>query len=83
MLTFLMLMNISGATPIAYVSNYNGNTVSVIDTVTNNITATITVGYIPQGIAATPDGKKVYVLDDADSYVDYIGTNTNEAVDKV
>ncbi len=37
------------------------NTVSVIDTATNNVTATVTVGSGPYGVAVTPDGTKVYV----------------------
>ena len=49
-----------------YVTNlgfYNdpGNTVSVIDTATNKVTATVKVGTGPYGIAVTPNGKKVYV----------------------
>ena len=37
------------------------NTVSVIDTATNTVTATIPVGAGPLGVAVTPDGSKVYV----------------------
>ena len=33
----------------------------VIDTVTNNVTATINVGNNPHGVAVSPDGTKVYV----------------------
>jgi YVTN family beta-propeller protein len=36
-------------------------TVSVIATATNRVTATITVGTDPSGLAVTPDGSKVYV----------------------
>ena len=44
-----------------YVTNYGSNTVSVIDTATNTVTATVTVGTNPRGVAVSPDGKKVYV----------------------
>ena len=37
------------------------NTVSVIDTATNTVTATVPVGSYPIGVAVTPDGTKVYV----------------------
>ncbi len=40
----LMLVSIAGAAPFAYITNYGSNTVSVIDTATNNVTATVTVG---------------------------------------
>ena len=39
----------------------NSNTVSVIDTATNNVTATVTVGIDLLEFAVTPDGTKVYV----------------------
>jgi YVTN family beta-propeller protein len=35
--------------------------VSVISTASNAVTATITVGFDPRGVAVTPDGSKVYV----------------------
>src|SRR5690242_9762721 len=39
----------------AYVTNENGSTVSVIDTASNTITATIAVGLAPASVALTPD----------------------------
>src|SRR5260370_42277215 len=45
----------------AYVTNEAANTVSVIDTTTNAVIATIPVGLLPFGVAVTPDGSKVYV----------------------
>ncbi len=48
----LMLVSIAGATPFAYIAN--GNNVSVVDTATNPIIATIAVGSNPYGGAVTP-----------------------------
>jgi YVTN family beta-propeller protein len=45
----------------AYVTNIDDNTVSVIDTATNTVTATVPVGLAPQGIVVTPDGAFAYV----------------------
>jgi YVTN family beta-propeller protein len=45
----------------AYVANQNSNDVSVIDTATNSVVATVPVGIQPLGVAVTPDGKHVYV----------------------
>lgn len=48
----------------AYVTNQGDNTVSVIDTATNAVIATVDVapaGQGPTGVAITPDGSKVYV----------------------
>jgi YVTN family beta-propeller protein len=57
----LMLISIAGAAPFAYITNSGSNNVSVIDTATNNVTATIFVGFDPSGVAVTPNGKNVYV----------------------
>lgn len=45
----------------AYVVNNASGTVSVINTATNAVVATITVGTDPFGVAITPDGTKAYV----------------------
>ena len=37
------------------------NTVSVIDTVSNAVTATIHVGVTPFGVAITPNGRYAYI----------------------
>lgn len=45
----------------AYVANANDNNVSVIDTATNTVTATVSVVGSLFDVAITPDGTKVYV----------------------
>jgi uncharacterized protein (TIGR03437 family) len=45
----------------AYVANFGSGNVSVIDTSSNTVIATVMVGSQPQGIAVTPDGASVYV----------------------
>ncbi len=45
----------------AYVVNQNSNNVSVIDTTTRTVTATITVGTNPWGVAFAPNGAFAYV----------------------
>ena len=44
-----------------YVTNAGSNNVSVVDTATNTVTATVPVGDGPGDVAVTPDGTKVYV----------------------
>jgi YVTN family beta-propeller protein len=88
----LMLVSIAGAVPFAYITNYGSGNVSVIDTATNTITATVNLedaNYVayPWGIAVAPDGAKVYVMefrssknnnrDDYGSNVAVIDTATN------
>jgi YVTN family beta-propeller protein len=60
-LAILILMGVAGAAPFAYITNYDSNNVSVIDTATNKVTTTVDVGYHPAGIAVIPDGTKAYV----------------------
>ena len=60
-LTLLMLVNIAGAAPFAYITNIGSNTTSVIDIANNNVTATVPVGTSPWGVAVSSDGSKVYV----------------------
>ena len=43
----------------AYITNFNDGTVSVINTATNTVVATIPVGGHPYGVAVTPDGGRV------------------------
>ena len=68
------------AAPFAYVSNEVDNAVTVIDTSTNLVTATIPVGVRPFGVAASPNGMRVYVANSdqgpGGNSVSVIGTTT-------
>jgi len=65
----------------AYITNEGSSTVSVIDTATNTVIATIPVGSHPQGVAVTPDGSRVYVANEGGlegvGTVSVISTATN------
>ena len=52
------------AAPLAYVTNIYADTVSIIDTATNTVTATARVGDAvrPNALAITPDQRSVYVV---------------------
>jgi YVTN family beta-propeller protein len=67
-----------------YVGNTLSQTVSVIDTTTNAVVATVTGLHGPTGIAVTQDGKSVYVADQdsasASGFVSVINTATNSVV---
>ncbi|MGB8592065.1 MAG: beta-propeller fold lactonase family protein [Candidatus Acidiferrales bacterium] len=69
--------------PYAYVSNQSGSSVSVIDTPTGYVVATIPIGVncddscpYPNGLAVTPDGTRVYVAA-SDGKIYVIATSTN------
>jgi uncharacterized repeat protein (TIGR01451 family) len=65
------------AQPFAYITNAGSDTVSVIDTSTNTVTATVPVGNTPSGVAVTPDGAFVYVTNQFGDNVSVIDTSTN------
>ena len=65
----------------AYISNYDGDSVSIMDTTSDTITGTVMdtnntfVG--PNGIAITPDGNRAYVCNDSNNTVSIIDIDTN------
>lgn len=65
------------AGPKAYVGNFKDNTVSVIDSGTGAVVATIPVAAGPHGMGITPDGRTVYVSGDGSSVVSVIDTATD------
>ena len=65
----LLLLNATAAqaAPFAYISNGASSTVSVVDTATNTVIATVPVGTGPGAVAVTPDGARVYVANESSS----------------
>jgi YVTN family beta-propeller protein len=61
----------------AYIPNQDDGTVSVINTDTNTVSTTITVGSGPVGVAVTPDGTQAYVTNGGSGTVSVIDTATN------
>jgi YVTN family beta-propeller protein len=70
----------SAAAAQVYVANVDGGTVSVIDTSTNAVLATITVGSEPRNLAMTPNGSRVYVPNRGSDDVSVISTATNTVI---
>jgi YVTN family beta-propeller protein len=67
-------------TGVAYISNANSHNVSVIDTATNNVTATIPVGLGPWASAINPTGTRAYVTNLTDGTVSVIDTALNSVI---
>lgn len=66
----------------AYVTNFVGDKVSVIDTDQastnyNKVIANIAVGVAPNGVAVSPDGNRAYVTNIGSNTVSVINTETN------
>lgn len=65
-----------------YISNYNGGTVSVINTETDSKITDISIGGLyPKGMAISPDGLKLYVI--SQNYLKIINTSTNTVASTV
>jgi len=64
----------------AYIPNRWGDTVSVIDTSTHTVIATVVVEGMAHGVAVAPDGKRVYVPNSGSRTVSVIDTLTNTVI---
>lgn len=65
------------AQTVAYIANAGGNSVSVIDTLTNTVIKTIPVGVFPAGVAVSPDSRRVYVANFDSGTISVIDTASN------
>ena len=84
----IVMLSLSGvvvanADPFAYITNYNDNTVSVIDTATHTVTDTVPVESNPRGVSVHPDGGTVYVANQNSNTVSVIYTVTHTVIDTV
>jgi YVTN family beta-propeller protein len=74
---------IAGAAPKAYVGNFKDNTVSVVDTATGTVVATVPVVAGPHGMGVTPDGRRVFVSGDSGSGVSVIDTANDRVIQTI
>ena len=63
-----------------YVTNAHDNTVSVIDTTTASVIATVPVGSSPSAVAVTPNGRFVYVTNQLGNTISVISAASNTVV---
>lgn len=64
----------------AFVTNFGGDGVSVIDPERGRLIANIKTGSKPHGVAIAPDGKAVYVSNEGDGTLSFIDPVSNEVV---
>jgi YVTN family beta-propeller protein len=65
------------------VANWGSNSVDVIDTATNKVTAKVDVGSYPYRVTVSPDGTIVYVENTGDGTISKINTTTDKVTAKV
>lgn len=73
-------VSLAAQQPTAYITNFNSNTVSVIDTSSNSVVATVPVGTGPVEAAGSPDGTRVYVTNRDANSISIIDTATRTVV---
>jgi YVTN family beta-propeller protein len=66
---------------MAYIANFDSGNVSVIDTSTNKVVATIAVGGTPYSVAVNSTGTRVYM--DCNGSICIIDTSTNSVIAKI
>ncbi|HEY6119171.1 MAG TPA: cytochrome D1 domain-containing protein [Pyrinomonadaceae bacterium] len=66
-----------------YVTNSAGNTIDVIDSVTNRVVQVIRGIELPHGIAFSPDGQRVYVSNEYESVLDVVDRKSTKILGKV
>lgn len=71
------MAGLAQAATFAYITNARGDSVSVVDTASNTVLATVPVGYFPVGVAVTPDGARIYVANEGSSDVSVIASASN------
>ncbi len=76
-LCLALLPAISWAAPFAYIANFGDGNVSVIDTASNTVVATVAVGNSPYSLSVNPAGTRVYVTNNSDHSVSVIDTASN------
>jgi len=72
-----------GGTALIYVTNSAGDSIHVIDPVTNKVVQEIKGVEAAHGIAPAPDGARVYVSNEADSTLDVFDRESGALIKKV
>src|SRR5205814_1222206 len=65
----LSAVKLEGASQLAYISNNMNSTVSVIDTGTNAVVATIPIDFPPGVVVLSPAGNRLYVVKSDPNFV--------------
>jgi YVTN family beta-propeller protein len=72
-----------GPKVLIYVTNSAGNTINVIDPVTNKVVQVIGGIELPHGIVFSPDGARIYVSNESESVLDVVDRRSGTILKKV
>jgi len=71
------------AADLAFIVNFDRNSVSVINTISNKVISAIPVGTQPFGASATPDGTRVYITNTIDGTVSVIDVASETVISTI
>jgi len=66
-----------------YVTNSAGDSVTVVDPVTNKVVQVIAGIEVPHGVNFSRDGKQVYISNETDGVLDVVDQKTGKIINKV
>jgi len=72
-----------GSSALVYVTNSAGNTVDVIDTVTNHVVQVIRDIELPHGVGFSADGSRVYISTEAEDMLDVVDRQSAAILKKI
>jgi YVTN family beta-propeller protein len=82
-LLLLLAMPLAASTTRIYIANSAGDTIDVVDPVTNKVVQVIRGIEMPHGVGFSPDGKRVYVSNESESVLDVVDRVTGNIIKKV
>src|ERR1035438_7482950 len=80
---FLVVISIKSISQTAYVTNVTEGSISVINVANDSVTNVIQVGNNTNGIAVSPDGKRVYAASYYANNIKIISTVSNTILNSV
>ncbi|HET6142188.1 MAG TPA: hypothetical protein VFE02_01675 [Candidatus Acidoferrales bacterium] len=82
-LSFLAARPAAAGISRIYVTNSAGDTITVVDPVTNKVVQTITGIEVPHGVNFSKDGKQVFISNESESVLDVVDQKTGKIINKV
>jgi YVTN family beta-propeller protein len=82
-LFILLALPVAASTIRVFVCNEGGDSVDVIDPVTNKVVQTIKGLGVPTGVVFSPDGRRAYISDEQNGVFNVVDTKTGENVNKI
>jgi YVTN family beta-propeller protein len=82
-LCFFVALPVVAGTSRIYVTNSAGDSVTVVDPVTNKVVQVISGIEVPHGVNFSRDGKLVYITNEADSVLDVVDQKSGAIINKI